>query len=72
MKEKNKSYSWETWRCRGKNKDGSRCKNPIRRGYIKETDEIFVPFTCSKHINQEEAIRRDAKELEAIQKKEKE
>lgn len=59
MKEEDKSYSWETWRCRGKKKDGSRCWNPIRRGHIKETGKIFVPLTCSKHIDQEDAIRRE-------------
>lgn len=59
MKEEDKSYSWEIWRCRGKKKDGSRCKNPIRSGYIKETGEVFVPLTCSKHADQEDAIRRE-------------
>ena len=54
-----KTYSWETWRCRGKNKDGSRCHNPIRKGYIKEDGEIVVRFTCAKHANQEANIREE-------------
>jgi len=44
--------------CKGKNLDGSRCQLPIRKGYALPSGEIFVPFTCMKHIDQEEDIKR--------------
>jgi len=55
-------FWWDEWSlCKGKNRNGKRCRLPVRKGNVLPSGEIFVPFTCVKHIDQEESIKRRIK-----------
>lgn len=47
--------------CQAKNKKGVYCRSHVRRAYEKQPGDLFIPLTCPKHADQEEAIRKALK-----------
>jgi hypothetical protein len=48
----------EIERCKGKNKNGSPCHLPTRRGFEISPGNLFVPLTCWRHQEQENKLRQ--------------
>ena len=45
--------------CWAKTRKGERCRNPIKRGFRAESGELIIFFTCMRHWNQENKIRKE-------------
>jgi hypothetical protein len=51
---------WKSIRqCRATTQTGARCKLDVRPGYEVEPGHVIVLFTCSRHADQEDAIRKE-------------
>jgi hypothetical protein len=48
----------EIEKCKGINKNGSRCNNYARKAMEIEPGHLIVFFTCSKHQDQEEQFKK--------------
>jgi len=44
--------------CRGRTKNGRRCRRYKRKAYEISPGDLFIPFTCYIHRNQENEIRK--------------
>jgi hypothetical protein len=61
-----KSGWWETMSsCWAITKKGERCQNVCRDAYEISRGDLFIPFTCEKHKDKENEIRKEIKLREA-------